>query len=135
LDDETPPPASQTTQSRGGKGKPKAREVKPSKATIKTPKKSSPSKKVSGSSAKKDAASSGKKRKREESDQEDDYEDSDEGFEVVGKIVQAPTKGRGMSSVYWFNGTVLSMGGVSSASWADFSEYVGLFGQAQESQI
>lgn len=48
-------------------------------------------KKVNNGKTKK-AASSGKKRKREDSD---DEVDEGEGFEVVGKIVPAPTSGRG----------------------------------------
>ncbi|PVG03990.1 hypothetical protein CPB86DRAFT_803964 [Serendipita vermifera] len=94
LDDETPPPASQTTKRRisgGGRGKPKARDVKPSKATVKSPKKAPPTK-APGANAKKSSVSSSKKRKREESDEDDG--DEDEDVEVVGRIVQAPTTGR-----------------------------------------
>jgi hypothetical protein len=77
----------------------KKRTEKQSEVTVKKKKETvrktvSPTK-VEGGAMKKVAASS-KKRKREESDDEEDDED---GFEVVGTIVPAPTTGRGARSL------------------------------------
>ncbi|KAG8809038.1 hypothetical protein FRC17_003650, partial [Serendipita sp. 399] len=86
LDDETPPPASQTFRA-GKKSRSRTDGGNYARKAIQK------ADKVSGSkvSPSKKGVSSTKKRKREESSEEDN--ESDRG-EIIGKIVQAPTTGR-----------------------------------------
>jgi len=87
----------------------------------------SPAKKLNG--APKKVATNNKKRKREDSDEEGDNNDA--SFEVVGRIVPAPTTGRGVSAT----AGALRVLSYPSATRTDIQEHAGLSEAATGSKM
>lgn len=74
-----------------------------------------------------------KKRTKKEQDSDVDFDTDDDGIEVIGKLVEAPKTGQGMSGIHLHFLDVLIA--LASSSWANFTEHTQFFEQDDGSEM